>query len=103
MHPTFIIIIGLILVYVILTRRFPMRLPSTGFKYVHVESDGSVRELEKDEQQYLLEGFHPNDGARPYVKSNYWQKTPDGKIHGFLRRILVPWWITIKPSKRNHH
>ena len=72
-----------------------MRLPSSGFNYVHVELDRTVRELDSDEQEYLKEVFHPNDGARPYIKSNYWQKTPDGKIDGFLKRIRVPWWIEI--------
>lgn len=75
-----------------------MRFPSGGFEYVHVELDGTVRELHSDEQEYLKEEFHPNDGARPYIKSNYWQKTPDGKIHGFLKRVRVPWWITIQST-----
>ena len=75
-----------------------MRLPSKGFKYVHVEKDGSVRELEKEEQDYLLEKFHPNDGARPYIKLNYWQRTPDKQLYGFLKRNRVPWWIKIKEN-----
>ncbi len=72
-----------------------MRLLSKGFRYVHVEVDGSVRELSKDEQGYLLENFDPSDSARPYIKQNYWQRTPDNKIHGFLERSRVPWWIKI--------
>lgn len=76
-----------------------MRLLYKGFKYVYVETDGSVRELNKKEQDYLQEEFHPNDGARPYIKINYWQQTPDKKLHGFLNRSRVPWWITIK---KNH-
>jgi hypothetical protein len=82
----------------IIWRTFPMRLFSKGFKYVHVEKDGSVRELEKGEQDYLLEEFHPNDGARPYIKLNYWQRTPDKQFHGFLKRNRVPWWIKIKEN-----
>jgi hypothetical protein len=35
-----------------------------------MESDGSVRELDKEEQNYVLEEFHPNDGARPYEVFN---------------------------------
>ena len=73
-----------------------MRLPSRGFEYVYVENDGSVKELNKEEQDYLLEEFHSNDGARPYIKSNYWQRTPEKKLHGFLKRNHVPWWIKIK-------
>lgn len=95
MHPILIIIFLFLTFWVIKTRRFPLRFPSTGFKYVHVEFDGTVRELDSDEQQYLLEEFHPNDGNRPYIKSNYWERTPDQKIHGFLKRNRVPWWIEI--------
>lgn len=98
MHPILIIIVGIVVLWIILARTFPMRLPSRGFIYVYVELNGTVRELDSNEQDYLQEEFHPNDGARPYIKSNYWQKTPDGKIHGFLKRIRVPWWISIKPS-----
>lgn len=83
----------------IFSRTFPIRLPAGGFKYVHVEVDGTVRELNADEKVYLQEEFHPNDGARPYIKSNYWQKTPGSKIYGFLKRIRVPWWIQIQDIK----
>ncbi len=97
MHPIIILIISIVLILTILRRTFPLRLPSTGFVYVYVEEDGSVRELDTEEQLYLQEKFHPNDGDRPYIKSSYWQKTTDNKIDGFLKRIRVPWWITIKP------
>ncbi len=66
------------------------------FKYVYVELDSSVRELYQDEKDYLSEEFLPNDGGRPYIKSNYNQFTPDNKIHGFLERIKVPTEISIK-------
>lgn len=66
------------------------------FKYVYVELDGSVRELFQDEKGYLSEEFHPNDGGRPYIKSNYNQLTPDNNIHGFLERSKVPKEISIK-------
>jgi hypothetical protein len=98
MHPILYILIIIILAGTIFWRMFPMRLSSKGFKYVHVGNDGSVRELDKQEQDYLKEEFHPNDGARPYIKSNYWQKTPDQKLHGFRKRVHVPWWIKIKAS-----
>lgn len=74
---------------------FPIRKREPGFEYVHVELDGSVRELDDDEKKYLQEEFHPNDGARPYIKSSYNQKTPDGKISGFIKRRRVPQHILI--------
>lgn len=99
MHPLLYILIVVILICVLVRRAFPLRLPSQGFKFVYVKNDGSVRELDKEEQEYLNEEFHPNDGARPYIKVNYWEKTPDGKLHGFLLRNRVPWWRRIKRNK----
>jgi len=95
MHPILILLLLFIIFWVLKTWGFPMRMSSTGFKYVYVEFDGTVREVDSEEQQYLLEEYHPNDGNRPYIKSNYWSRTPDQKIHGYLKRIRVPWWINI--------
>jgi hypothetical protein len=61
-----------------------------GREYVHVEPDGSARELSEDERAYLREEFNPMDGARPYVKSRYHQLTPDRNIRGFLLRSKLP-------------
>lgn len=95
MHLVILILFLFVSFWILKTWGFPMRANSSGFKYVHVNSDGTVRELNSDEEQYLNEEFHPADGARPYIKSTYWQKTPDRKIHGFLQRNRVPWWINI--------
>jgi len=100
MEPILVIIILVIVFGLIFYRTFPLRLPTNNFKYVYVENDGSVREVDTEEQKYLMEDFHPNDGARPYIKTNYWQRTPDNKLHGYLTRIRVPWWIPIKESEK---
>tara|TARA_R110000868_G_C10830547_1_gene759353 strand:- start:50 stop:649 length:600 start_codon:yes stop_codon:yes gene_type:complete len=68
-----------------------------GFEYVYVEIDGTVRELDNGEIEYLETKFEPSDGARPYIKSSYNQLTPDKKILGFLHRDKVP--ENIKISK----
>tara|TARA_R110001606_G_C15164356_1_gene627385 strand:+ start:148 stop:747 length:600 start_codon:yes stop_codon:yes gene_type:complete len=68
-----------------------------GFEYVYVEIDGTVRELDNGEIEYLKTKFEPSDGARPYIKSSYNQLTPDKKILGFLHRDKVP--ENIKISK----
>jgi hypothetical protein len=101
-HLLIYIIAFLFLVRIIIWRIFPMRLSVKGFKYVYVENDGSVRELDKEEQDYLQGEFHPNDGARPYIKINYWQKTPDKKLHGFLKKSRVPWWMKIEENAGNN-
>jgi hypothetical protein len=59
-------------------------------KFVYVEDDGSARVLAPDEEEYLNTEFHPNDGARPYIKSSYEALTPDGLIGGFLQKSKLP-------------
>jgi len=75
--------------------------PDSEFEYVHVEEDGSVRELSREERGYLREKFSPMDGARPYVKFKYKSKTPDGKLWGFLYRKDVPKNMEINTLKLN--
>ncbi len=60
------------------------------YPYVYVEDTGTYRELSEEEQEYLQESFHPNDGNRPYVKFRYFTKTPDGKLRGYCKRTKVP-------------
>ncbi|MCK0108905.1 hypothetical protein MWU58_06350 [Flavobacteriaceae bacterium S0825] len=67
-----------------------MKTEKEEFEYVYVENDGTVRELDNEEIEYLRTEFEPTDGARPYIKSSYNQLTPDNKISGFLQRNKVP-------------
>ena len=60
------------------------------YPYVYIKNDGSYRELHEEEKEYLEEEFHPADGDRPYVKSGYYSKTPDGDLSGFLQRSKLP-------------
>ncbi len=50
----------------------------------------SARELHPDERNLLEAPFHPADGARPYVKSDYSQKNGWSEITGFLERSKLP-------------
>jgi len=72
-----------------------LKIEQEKFEFVYVENDGTVRELDKEEIDYLQTKFEPSDGARPYIKSSYDQLTPDKKILGFLRRSEVPKEIEI--------
>lgn len=72
-----------------------MKSEKEKFEFVYVENDGTVRELDKNEIEYLQTEFEPTDGARPYVKNSYDQLTPDKKILGFLYRSKVPKEIEI--------
>jgi len=99
---TFLSILGIILLIILiiyLMNFVPLRKNENGFEYVHVEENGTVRELSREEQGYLKENFEPGDGGRPYIKSRYSSKTPDGKIWGFIPRNRVPKRIKIiKPE-----
>ena len=72
------------------------------FEYVYVEEDGTVRELDNDEIQYLNSEFDPTDGARPYIKSSFRQLTPDNKVWGFILREKIPVNIKIKKTYKKY-
>ena len=59
-------------------------------QFIHVNEDGTARELTGDEIEHLNTEYEVLDGARPYIKSRYKQWTPDGKIWGHLRRRNLP-------------
>lgn len=62
----------------------------TPYPYIYVEDDGTYREIDEEERDYLEEKFSPGDGARPYVKFGLYSLTPDRKIGGFLERTKLP-------------
>jgi hypothetical protein len=87
--------IALAILFIYLRNFIPLRKNEEGFEYVSVEDDGTVRELSREEQGYLKEEFSPGDVARPYIKSRYNSRTPDGKIGGYIERKRVPQKIKI--------
>jgi hypothetical protein len=92
----------LIIVLIIYLKYFrALRPTENGFEFVYVEDNGTVRELDNEEVEYLKEEFLPNDGGRPYIKTSYKDLTPDGKIGGFIYRIRVPKNIIITKEKAN--
>jgi hypothetical protein len=68
------------------------------YAYIHVNADGSARELHAGEREFLETPFHPADGGRPYVKSSYAQKNGWGELTGFMRRSKLPPGIVVAPS-----
>lgn len=91
-----VLLIALLILSYYLRHLVPLRPKENGFEYVFVENDGTVRELDKEDQEYLLEEFSPTDGARPYIKSRYSDLTPDKKQNGFISRRRVPKSVKIK-------
>jgi hypothetical protein len=72
-------------------------MSDSGFEFVYVNQDGSVRELSPAEQTYLSEEFSGGDSGRPYIKSSYKSRDGWGSMSGFIARRSVPARITILP------
>lgn len=72
-------------------------MPNAGGALVYVNEDGSVRELTEAEKKYVDTEFSPLDGARPYIKTRYEDRTAWG-IQGYLPRIQVPDGMFIHPA-----
>jgi len=68
------------------------------YPYVHVNADGTVRELFAGEKEYLETPFSPFDGNRPYVKGSYLEKNGWKDIRGFLRRSQLPAEVEVLPD-----
>jgi hypothetical protein len=64
---------------------------------VYVNQDGSVRELSRDEREYLSQAFHPGDGRRPYIKASYESQDGWGSVSGFLPRKRLPRHVVVEP------
>ena len=75
-------------------------MPNAGDALVYVNEDGSVRELTDAEKTYVETEFSPLDGARPYVKSRYFDRTTWG-IQGYLPRTQVPHGTPIHPPPQD--
>jgi hypothetical protein len=60
------------------------------YPYVHVNADGTARELHPNERRFLETPFHPADGGRPYIKRSYAQTNGWGEITGILKRSKLP-------------
>lgn len=71
-------------------------------EFVYVNQDGSVRELSRDERDYLSQDFHPGDSGRPYIKASYESKDGWGSISGFLPRNGVPRQVMVEPVNPNY-
>jgi hypothetical protein len=72
-------------------------MPNAGDALVYVNEDGSVRKLTDGEKRYVETEFSPFDGARPFIKSHYRDRTAWG-IQGYLPRAHVPDGVAIDPA-----
>ncbi|MGZ3900770.1 MAG: hypothetical protein ACXVNQ_10100, partial [Bacteroidia bacterium] len=49
----------------------PRRKREPGHLFVYVKKDGTVRELNADEEFLLEKTFYPGDSTMPFIKRNY--------------------------------
>lgn len=54
-------VIGIFVLYFYMRHFMPLRQKEDGFRYVYVEEDGTVRELDEEEIEYLNTEFHGAD------------------------------------------
>lgn len=79
----------------VVSRKMAKQIP---YPFVYVGANGLVFELDGEEKNFLEEQFLPNDSARPYVKSRFWQSDGFGNIAGFCPRKRIPNGKLILPS-----
>jgi hypothetical protein len=60
------------------------------YPFVHVDADGTARELHERERRYLEAEFKDGDGAAPHIKSGYEERNGWGDLSGYLQRALLP-------------
>jgi hypothetical protein len=60
------------------------------YPYVHINADGTARELHPSERRYLETEFKGGDGAAPYIKSRYDERNGWDELTGYLKRALLP-------------
>ena len=71
----------------------PMRVYAlAGYRQDAVLHDAFI-----DGRAYLTTEFPPRDGGRPYVKTRYRERTPDGRLAGFLPRVFLPADVVVRP------
>ena len=60
------------------------------YPYIHVNADGTARELHASERAYLETEFKGGDGAMPSIKDSYEERNGWGEISGYLKRAALP-------------
>jgi hypothetical protein len=73
-------------------------MPNASEVLVYINDDGSARELTEADKKYVDTEFSPLDGARPYIKSAYSERTALGETRGYLPRTEVPEGVLINPA-----
>jgi hypothetical protein len=73
-------------------------MPKKSELLVWIDIDGSARELTDAEKHYVDTEFSPFDGARPYIKSGYWELNGWGDLSGYLGRNELPDGVSINPA-----
>ncbi len=62
----------------------------SAFDFVYIADDGSVRELQPEEEEKLGSLFFVGDEAGFYIKPNYESLNSSGRLSGYLKRHQLP-------------
>ncbi len=71
------------------------------YPYVHIDADGTARELHPSERRYLQTEFKGGDGAAPYIKSRYDERNGWSDLAGYLERTLLPDGLAVTAAPAN--
>lgn len=77
--------------------RSNLRTNEPGFRFVHMNQDGTVRELSRVEQAIFGQSYRPGDGAAPFIKARHDERNGWGSLSGFIDRKHVPTAMSIQP------
>jgi hypothetical protein len=69
----------------------------SAFDYVYVDDDGSARELNAEEDEFVTTTLFPDDQAQFFIKPRYESLGPDGRLRGYLRRRQLPKNASVGP------
>jgi hypothetical protein len=72
------------------SRNYGRSAPMPSEVLVRIDADGAAWEMTDEEKAYVDKPFSPSDGARPYIKADYDQRDPLGRIEGFIDRAKLP-------------
>ncbi len=73
-------------------------MPKPSEALIWLDEAGSARELTDAEKRYVDTEFSPFDGARPFIKASYEQRTPLTGLRGFLPREKLPAGVRVQSA-----
>lgn len=67
----------------------------SAFDYVYIDDNGSARELNDDEEEYVTTALFLDDDGDFFIKPRYESLNRNGELRGYLRRRQLPRQVPI--------